>query len=158
MRGADDAPFARFGLSTQVTWEPGLEITPAISPDGKMVAYSAGNGTTSKIFVRPVVGGRVTPLTDDTIAVESFPSGRETAAASCTSRMARCSARHRAAGLRGRKCREARRRRQRDLVARRKKIAYAVGDSLFIHEAGGTSRRRRDVLSSRVCARGDCAT
>ena len=64
---------APFGRATQVTWEPGLEITPALSPDGKQVAYSSGNGTQSTIYVRPVAGGRAVPLTGDSVAVETHP-------------------------------------------------------------------------------------
>jgi hypothetical protein len=31
-----------FGRETHVTWDPGLEVTPVISPDGRSVAYAAG--------------------------------------------------------------------------------------------------------------------
>ena len=63
----------QFGKATEITWEPGLELLPAISPDGKQVAYVVGNGTHMKIFLRPVSGGRATSLTDDTLAVETQP-------------------------------------------------------------------------------------
>jgi Tol biopolymer transport system component len=39
---------------TQVTIDPGLEIDPALSPDGKFVAYSGPKGA---IMVRQVGGG-----------------------------------------------------------------------------------------------------
>ncbi len=68
-----NARVEQFGRATQVTFESGLEIVPALSPDGKLVAYAAGNGTRFKIFVRPVAGGRATPLTDDTLSVEAQP-------------------------------------------------------------------------------------
>jgi eukaryotic-like serine/threonine-protein kinase len=62
-----------FGQATQVTFEPGLEITPAISPDGKQIAYAVGNSTRSRIFLRPVAGGRAVPLTDDSTALQTHP-------------------------------------------------------------------------------------
>ena len=46
---------------------------PAISPDGKQIAYAAGTPTRMRLFVRPVAGGRPTPITDDTSAVETHP-------------------------------------------------------------------------------------
>ena len=59
------------GRSEQVTADQGLEIQPAISPDGRLVAYSAGNAARMRIFIRPVVGGRTIPLSDDSTAVET---------------------------------------------------------------------------------------
>ena len=58
------------GKVTQLTYEPGLEIEPAISPDGKVVAYAAGPLSAMRIFVRQP-GGRPVPLTAD-----SSPSQR----------------------------------------------------------------------------------
>src|SRR5437867_2486448 len=42
---------------TQVTLDPGLEIDPALSPDGKLVAYVAGPPGQTRLFVRQVDGG-----------------------------------------------------------------------------------------------------
>jgi serine/threonine-protein kinase len=67
-------PIAGFGRATKVTYDPGLEIQPAISPDGRSVAYAAGPWVALKIYVRPVAGGRAIPLTDDTSNVESAPT------------------------------------------------------------------------------------
>ncbi len=50
------------GTVTQITFEPGLEIEPAISPDGKLVAYTAGPLSTARIYVRQS-GGRPVALT-----------------------------------------------------------------------------------------------
>jgi len=61
------------GKSTQVTSEQGLEIHPAISPDGKLVAYAAGSSQRMRIFIRPVAGGRTIPLSDDSTAMETHP-------------------------------------------------------------------------------------
>jgi eukaryotic-like serine/threonine-protein kinase len=61
------------GRSEQLTADPGLEIQPAISPDGKLVAYAVGNAVRMRIFLRPVGGGRTIPLSDDTTSVEIQP-------------------------------------------------------------------------------------
>src|SRR5437867_4455795 len=45
------------GRRTQVTLDPGLEIDPALSPDGKLVAYVAGPPGQTRLFVRQVDGG-----------------------------------------------------------------------------------------------------
>jgi Tol biopolymer transport system component len=71
-RGA--APIVTFGRATKVTYDPGLEIHPAISPDGRAVAYAAGTSVALRVFVRQVAGGRATPLTNDSLEVESSPS------------------------------------------------------------------------------------
>jgi Tol biopolymer transport system component len=52
------------GTVTQITFEPGLEIEPAISPDGKFVAYAAGPLSAARIYVRQA-GGRPVALTAD---------------------------------------------------------------------------------------------
>jgi eukaryotic-like serine/threonine-protein kinase len=49
----------------QVTRDPGLEVDPALSPDGSLVAYAAGPPARMQIFVRQVGGGRTIALTDD---------------------------------------------------------------------------------------------
>ena len=49
----------------QVTRDPGLEVDPALSPDGSLVAYAAGPATRMQIFVRQVGGGRTIALTSD---------------------------------------------------------------------------------------------
>jgi Tol biopolymer transport system component len=67
------APTMTLGRSTQLTAAPGLEIQPAISPDGKLVAYAAGNAQRMRIYIRAVSGGRTFPLTDDSTAVETEP-------------------------------------------------------------------------------------
>ncbi len=69
----DRAPIFALGRSEQLTADPGLEIQPALSPDGRVVAYAAGNAVRMRIFIRPVGGGRTLPLTDDSTAVEAQP-------------------------------------------------------------------------------------
>jgi len=63
------------GRSMQITADPGLEIQPTISPDGKLLAYAAGSSTKMRIFIRPAdaAGGRTIPLSDDSTAVETQP-------------------------------------------------------------------------------------
>ena len=70
------APPLAVGRSEQITSDEGLEIQPALSPDGKLIAYAAGRARRMRIFVRPVgqAGGRTLPLSDDSTAVESQPS------------------------------------------------------------------------------------
>jgi serine/threonine-protein kinase len=53
------------GETVQVTRDPGLEVDPALSPDGSLVAYAAGPVTRMQIFVRQVGGGRTIALTSD---------------------------------------------------------------------------------------------
>ena len=71
--GGRAAPPISFGQSVKVTWDPGLEILPAISPDGKSVAYGSGTIINMRIYVRPVAGGRGIQLTDDTSGVQAHP-------------------------------------------------------------------------------------
>ncbi|HUF34916.1 MAG TPA: protein kinase [Gemmatimonadales bacterium] len=71
--GGRVAPPISFGQSVKVTWDPGLEILPAISPDGKSVAYSSGTTLDMRVYVRPVAGGRSIQLTDDTSGVQAHP-------------------------------------------------------------------------------------
>ena len=66
-------PTIALGRSEQLTAEPGLEIQPAISPDGKLVAFAAGSTARMRIFIRPVGGGRTIAVSDDTTAVETHP-------------------------------------------------------------------------------------
>ena len=62
-----------FDQSVQVTSEPGLEVQPAISPDGRAVAYAAGTSVATRLYVRQVAGGRATRVTEDSTASESNP-------------------------------------------------------------------------------------
>jgi eukaryotic-like serine/threonine-protein kinase len=53
------------GKVAAATSEPGLEISPALSPDGRLVAYAAGDLSRLKVFVRPVSGGRAIAIAAD---------------------------------------------------------------------------------------------
>jgi serine/threonine-protein kinase len=63
-----------FGNATKVTYENSLEIHPALSPDGRFLAYAGGSGIGTRVYVRQVSGGRPTLLTDDSTAIEVDPS------------------------------------------------------------------------------------
>jgi Tol biopolymer transport system component len=63
-----------FGSGTKVTYENTLEIQPALSPDGQFLAYAAGSGVATRLYVRQVSGGRPTLLTADSIAIEVSPT------------------------------------------------------------------------------------
>jgi hypothetical protein len=60
-------PFA-VGNMRQITDGETLEIDPAISPDGKFVAYAAGNANQMRVFIRAVEGTRTIRLTDTATA------------------------------------------------------------------------------------------
>ncbi len=53
----------RFGRTTAVTREGGVELHPALSPDGKLIAYAAGPKERMHIFVRQLAGGSPIDLT-----------------------------------------------------------------------------------------------
>ena len=48
----------KIGRTQKITHDPGLEIDPAISPDGKMIAYAAGPPGNMSLYVRQIAGGR----------------------------------------------------------------------------------------------------
>ena len=52
------------GRITHVTAEDGLEVQPAISPDGRMMVYAAGTSLHVRLYLKPVTGGRAVLLTD----------------------------------------------------------------------------------------------
>ena len=61
------------GAIVHVTTDDGLEVQPAISPDGKTMAYAAGTSLGVRLFLRPVDGGREVPLTKDTTTDQQEP-------------------------------------------------------------------------------------
>jgi Tol biopolymer transport system component len=50
------------GDTRQITNDRGIEITPALSPDGKLLAYAGGEPDNTSIFVRQVSGGEAIRL------------------------------------------------------------------------------------------------
>jgi Tol biopolymer transport system component len=151
----DGAPPLRFGRAMQVTWEPGLEITPAISPDGKLVAYSTGDGTRSRIFVRPVAGGRSVPLTDDSTAVEAHPHWSHDGARILFLKDDQVFSAPSGGGParqevpeRGGEVESA------TWSPDERQIAYVIGDTVFIRDASGTSRVVATVFQPSLCTWG----
>ena len=61
------------GAIVHVTTDDGLEVQPAISPDGKVMAYAAGTSLGVRLFLRPVDGGREVPLTRDSTTDQQEP-------------------------------------------------------------------------------------
>jgi serine/threonine-protein kinase len=56
-----------------VTTEAGLFLDPALSPDGKLLAYAAGPASRMHLFVRSLDGGRAIPLTDSMASRQRWP-------------------------------------------------------------------------------------
>ena len=73
-RSATASPPLAFGRAARLTWEPGLEVHPSFSPDGRSVAYAAGTSTDTHIYVRQIVGGRAVRISDDTTDAQEAPS------------------------------------------------------------------------------------
>ncbi len=71
--GTPRLPIAGFGRAWKATWDPGLEVQPALSPDGRYVAYVSNTAAGMRIYVRQVTGGRPAPLSDDSLDVETNP-------------------------------------------------------------------------------------
>jgi serine/threonine-protein kinase len=67
------APEIRFGARSPVTVDPGLEIDPAVSPDGRFVAYAAGTLAESRVYVRQVDGGAAVAIAGDLPAGQRLP-------------------------------------------------------------------------------------
>jgi Tol biopolymer transport system component len=72
--GSTAAALPVIGRTTQVTRAAGLEVDPALSPNGENIAYAAGPSSAMQIYVRQVRGGREVALTNDT--TENFRSPR----------------------------------------------------------------------------------
>jgi len=69
-----EPPEIRFGRRIQLTLDPGLEIEPAMSPDGRLVAYAAGPMPSLEIKVRRLDGGSELTLAAQSERPQRFPS------------------------------------------------------------------------------------
>jgi len=68
------APDISLGHRRQVTLDPGLEIDPALSPDGKLIAYTAGPPGRMRLYLRQLDGGTPVPVVRDTGGFQRLPS------------------------------------------------------------------------------------
>jgi Tol biopolymer transport system component len=142
------------GQSLQVTSEPGLEVQPAISPDGRSVAYAAGSSAGTRIYLRQVAGGRVTPLTDDTTASQANPRWSSDGTrilflaqnAVFSAPASGGAARQEIPAPRERSVTSA------DWAPDGRTIAYTVGDSLFVRDTSGTSRGVSRIFEPSLCS------
>ena len=66
-----DPPEIRIGRRMQVTLSPGLEVHPALSPNGEFLAYAAG--LDSRLLVRQVDGGSPIPVARDLPGPQGWP-------------------------------------------------------------------------------------
>ncbi|UCE38916.1 MAG: PD40 domain-containing protein [Thermoplasmata archaeon] len=63
----------KIGQTKQLTRAPGIEIDTAISPDGKLIAYTKGPVGQFHIHVRQIAGGRTISLTKDMPGQQRWP-------------------------------------------------------------------------------------
>jgi serine/threonine-protein kinase len=69
-----EAPELRLGRRIPITRDPGMEIEPALSPDGRLVAYAAGLMPSLEIRVRQVDGGSAIPVAEGSERPQRWPS------------------------------------------------------------------------------------
>jgi serine/threonine-protein kinase len=147
-------PPIRFGQSVKVTWDPGLEILPAISPDGKSVAYASGTTIDMRIYVRPVAGGRSIQLTDDSSVVQSHPRWSPdgtrilflAANGVFSAPAAGGPAKPELPPGRPSPILSA------DWSPDGKMMTYVIGDSLFLRSEDGSSRALREIIEASGCS------
>ena len=150
--GLRTGPFSDFGRVAQVTGEPGLEVLPALSPDGRQVAYAAGTAGRLAILVRPLAGGRSVNVTGDSAAVESHPQWSPDG----TRLLFLSSGRIVSAPAGGGAVRQ-------EVPARKgivtgatwspdgRRIAFTMGDSVMLREPDGTVRRLTTMKDPSMC-------
>lgn len=68
-------PVPVLGRAVRLTNGPGLALNPAVSPDGKWVAYIVPPiGAFGQLMVRPIAGGRVMRVPDDSVDWQDSPA------------------------------------------------------------------------------------
>ena len=73
LRGRE-APELRLGRRIPITRDPGMEIEPALSPDGRLVAYASGLMPSLEIRVRQVDGGSPIAVAKESDRPQRWPS------------------------------------------------------------------------------------
>ncbi|HEX4561442.1 MAG TPA: protein kinase, partial [Gemmatimonadales bacterium] len=153
-RGGSGArsPVASFGKATKVTWERGLEIEPALSPDGRSVAYAKGTSVGMRIYVRQVAGGRSIPLTDDAEGNQTNPQWSGDGSRIYFLTDGGLSSAPSAGGA----ARPEMPAPGRTVISAApapdgSSIAYAVGDSVYLRAAGGQTRSLAPVREASLC-------
>jgi hypothetical protein len=152
--GGEPRPLGEFGRNLQVTFDPGLEVHPALSPDGRFVAYAAGTSTNLRVFVRPVTGGRAIAVTSDSTELQTNPSWSPDG--SRVLYLARGGVF--SAPASGGPPRQ-------ELPANRERalswavlsgdgvtLGYAIADSLFVRDAAGRPRKLATFLEPSLCS------
>jgi eukaryotic-like serine/threonine-protein kinase len=61
------------GRVTHLTRDPGLELDPALSPDGKSIAYAAGPAGDMRIYVRQLAGGHAVQVAASLVDNQRWP-------------------------------------------------------------------------------------
>ncbi len=73
-RRAGSGPEVTLTKTTRLTSAQGLEILPAISPDGQFLAYVAATVDGAEIFLQPTDGGRAVNITDSLPGAQISPA------------------------------------------------------------------------------------
>ena len=73
LRGRE-APELRLGRRIPITRDPGMEIEPTLSPDGRLIAYAAGLMPSLEIRVRQVDGGSAIAVAKESERPQRWPS------------------------------------------------------------------------------------
>ena len=60
------------GELQRMTWQPGIEMQPSLSPEGKTLAYVAERGKAERVYLRNIDGGKEMPLAGGD-AIQDFP-------------------------------------------------------------------------------------
>jgi len=66
-------PVPRVGQRLTVTREPGVDAAPAVSPDGKLVAYVRPSGGIKRLFTRQIEGGAPVQVSPQSVVVQLAP-------------------------------------------------------------------------------------